>query len=212
MPYDRQGFIRGAEGCQEAIRLIVPAWYRGLPTWREEFAYGFDLYQNARQGMLGMMVLGDRTIRTDRDLLANLGATSVTLANVARNAIRGQSRALRSTRGAVLNESYWWPFFNDCWVLGGIHGGMEFHLGRAGWPNDDELWDEDEGRPTMLGRELHILSLAGYEYEDAGVLGQVFRCADVDAAEAFGLENIYEFDIEDDRDAFIGRLIQHFGP
>lgn len=64
-------------------------------------------------------------------------------------------------KGSVLNDGWWWPFKNDCWVLGGIHGLKRFHLTMPSAP-DDLIWDAGAGRPRVLGRELLGLDAFGY--------------------------------------------------
>lgn len=214
MPYTEDLFIDRASQRQRSIQSIMPRWYSPIDRHRmePEYTYGFRLYENARRGTLGILVLGDESIRSDETLLANLGATSVEPTAAASDAIVGDNARLRRLRGAVLNERFWWPFFNDCWVLGGIHGGAEFHLGFSAWPDDSALWDGRNRRPTMLGRELFILSLAGYEIVNEGVLGLVFRCRNPNRAADFELSEIYDGHIGQDRGAFIDNLRAAFGP
>ncbi|WAG76930.1 hypothetical protein LMK08_16275 [Metapseudomonas furukawaii] len=65
-------------------------------------------------------------------------------------------------KGSVLNDGWWWPFKNDAWILGGVHGLKRFHLALATVP-DELLWDKASKRPRVLGRELLGLHLAGYK-------------------------------------------------
>lgn len=203
--YTRESFIAEAERCRDAIRTVAPPWHANLPTIEDPYAYGFSMYENARRSSLGLLVLGDASIRGDRDLLVNLGVSSVT-ADDAAGVVTGDEIEERRSRGAVLNELRWWPFVNDCWVLGGIHGRMEFHLGREQWPVEDEVWDGGTGRPRMLGRELMILSVAGYALEMAGSMGMVFRNADPRKALGMRLADVYALDAGSDARGFIDRI------
>jgi len=203
--YTEQLFMAHAARCRDAIQAVMPRWYRGLQTLEQEFAYGYAMYTNARQGALGMMILGDESIRGEKELLENMGVTSVTPAGAAK-VIQGALADQRQTRGAVLNELYWWPFFNDCWVLGGVHGKMEFHLAFDGWPADDQLWDAKNSRPKMLGRELLILSAAGYSRRTAGGMGTVLYNTDHMKAFNLWLPTIYGLAAGGDSGAFISRI------
>lgn len=203
--YTRESFTADAGRCRDAIRAIMPPWHESFPTVEDQYAYGFSMYENARRSSLGLLVLGDASIRGDRDLLVNLGVSSVT-ADDAAGVITGEEREERRSRGAVLNELHWWPFFNDCWVLGGIHGRMQFHLGREQWPADHELWNGADGCPRMLGRELMILSVAGYALEMAGSMGMVFRSADPARALGMRLADVYALEAGSDGREFAGRI------
>jgi len=66
-------------------------------------------------------------------------------------------------KGSVLNDNFWWPFKNDSWILGGVHGLRFFHLTMAKVP-DTLIWASKENRPRMLGRELIGLKEFGYSW------------------------------------------------
>ena len=184
----------------------MPQWYKSLP-FEQEVAYGYDLYLNCYNASLEMLVLGDMSIRRDKKLIVNLGTTSVTPSSNA-NVIKTSDRN-RINRGSVLNERYWWPFFNDCWVMGGVHGKHEFHLGNTDWPENDQLWDKKFSRPKMLGRELLILSISGYTVRKSP-LGMVFY--NTDHMKTFGLRltNIYSLKAPTEESAFIKYIKQSF--
>ncbi|WP_257455491.1 hypothetical protein [Archangium lipolyticum] len=95
-----------------------------------------------------MMVLGKADIRTDNDALYNFGTTA------GKPMYRPQDLSGASnTTGSVLNQKGWWPMQNDAWLLGGAHGGRQFHLAKNDL-TDADLWDAKSNRPTVLGREI----------------------------------------------------------
>ncbi|MBV8465068.1 MAG: hypothetical protein JO218_03890 [Burkholderiales bacterium] len=204
--YHKQLFLADAIRLRDKISAVMPRWYRAMPSLEGEFEYGFTMYENARQSALGMLVLGSEALRTDNKLLVNLGVTAVTTVAPAASAIATAGSAASTTQGAVLNEQYWWPFFNDCWVMGGVHGRQQFHLASVDWPPNTDLWDRRNRRPTMLGRELLILSISGYVLRRTPGLGMVFY--NDDHMKAFGLRlaNIYALDPGDDEAAFVARI------
>jgi len=199
-------FTLDANRMKNEILSVKPRWYKAL-SFDGEVSYGYDMYVNCYKASLGMLVLGDEAIRGDKELLVNLGATSVTPSGATKVIKSGDAN--RINHGAVLNERYWWPFFNDCWVMGGVHGKHEFHLGYTDWPADSELWDKKNSRPKMLGRELLVLSISGYSLRKSG-LGMVFYNAD--HMKAFGLRliNIYSLKIPTDETAFIKYIKDSF--
>jgi hypothetical protein len=71
------------------------------------------------------------------------------------------SKAELLYQGCVLNDGFWWPLINDCWVLGAVHNLKVFHLALADIP-EGLLWDAGEKRCRVLGRELIGLIAAGY--------------------------------------------------
>lgn len=205
--HPKQLFVADANRSKAAILAIQPRWYKSLP-FEQELDYGYQMYQNCYKASLEMLVLGDESIRGDKQLLSNLGATSVEPSSPAAKAIKSKDPS-RINHGAVLNERYWWPFFNDCWVMGGVHGKHEFHLGHADWPDDAELWDASNARPKMLGRELLILSIAGYVVRKSA-LGMVFYNNDHMKAFNLRLTNIYALNPGTNKTAFLQRIKEAF--
>lgn len=201
--HPKQLFVADANRSKVSILAVKPHWYRSL-AFGGEVDYGYKMYVNCFNASLGMLVLGDESIRGDKKLLTNLGATSVTTSGPAVQAINSNSPT-RLHQGAVLNEKYWWPFFNDCWVMGGVHGKHEFHLGHSDWPKDSELWDARNSRPKMLGRELLILSICGYEVRKSA-LGMVFYNSDHMKAFNLRLTSIYALRPGNNKVAFIKRI------
>jgi hypothetical protein len=181
----------------------MPAWYTPFDQAAEEIGYGYKLYAHAAEVRLAMLVLGDQDIRRDVALLANFGMTAERpLLNIPRDgagsrrlaAAERRDRAL-FTHGSVLNERFWWPFFNDCWVLGGVHAACSFHLAMGQRPAADAVWDARSGRPRVLGRELIGLHACGYRrvaHDHEEKLGIVFAPADRGRAEEWTFETLFD--------------------
>ncbi len=168
-----------------------PHWYSWdlkLAENKEfELKDGWAIYCNTRGSSLSELLLGDVKMRGDIGLLRNFGATSGSRSTIEHgSAWTGKPRkshrilvdeVLESVatlpakmrdyeghlrRGSVLNDAYWWPFKNDAWVVGGVHGLKLFHLA-LGSVEDDLLWDDAAGRPRVLGRELIGIYAFGYK-------------------------------------------------
>jgi hypothetical protein len=172
--YDEGSFKAAVHSLYDArYRPIVPRWYR-LKSKETEIDKAWKLYTNARNNDLSMLILGGKDIRSDTDLLANLGTTAnAPVTNPSgqfavpptRSGPRGpwvQPPSASNRTGSVLNDKGWWPLQNDAWVLGGVHGLSQFHMASPGMPPDDELWDASKGYARVLGRELIGLFAFGY--------------------------------------------------
>ena len=68
-------------------------------------------------------------------------------------------------QGSIINESNWNILRNDMAMLGAVHGEKSFYISTKDGhiPNENEVWSESNNRPTAFGRELLLLSLAGYQ-------------------------------------------------
>lgn len=66
--------------------------------------------------------------------------------------------------GVLLLMKKWSVYYNDAAILGAIHAAQTVYLNCkfSSIPNKD-LYDFDKGRPTLLGREIIMLSAAGYQ-------------------------------------------------
>lgn len=151
----------------------------------KEIKKGFEAYENAKTSYLPLMILGNQDLRTDKELIQNVGtlatetqvnikemkhflqdAWDINITTDAKAAkVFKKELAAHVSKGAILNESNWWPFRNDCFMLGAIHGEREIHIAskKGELPTKDLLWDDKEKRPRVLGRELIMLKLAGYQ-------------------------------------------------
>jgi hypothetical protein len=168
------------------ITAFRPNWYQKSGLDQDlEIRDAWSMYENAKGSNLSELLLGDLKLRTQLDVLQNFGTTSGTETTMERGTLLDgkisiTSGSVRQTvdtklapshrpadgiahirRGSVLNDGWWWPFKNDAWVMGGIHGLKRFHLTLAEVP-DDLIWDLRAGRPRVLGRELLGLGAFGY--------------------------------------------------
>jgi len=172
------------------------AWYRGWAEDDEVVSDAWRLYRSAHANALGFLLLGRGPIRTSTELIANFGATSGSGADglspdVLRE-LEARREALRDRpepedvpdvvgEGSILNDRNWSPLLNDAFILGGAHGGHEFHVaeedadahfrmlgssdGREKWldflrARPDLLWVD--GNPRIFCRELLGLERFGY--------------------------------------------------
>lgn len=174
------------------ITKEVPNKSMQLEPIKKEVARAFQGYQCALNGQLPFMILGDETLRSEQSLLNNVG----TLATEPQTDQKVTEKFLKEvmnipqkdrqfkevvkthlTQGAVLNDSNWWLYRNDLFMLGAIHARKEFHIAskRGVEPRDDQLWDKENGYSRVLGRELVMLEMAGYKrVQGPSKLGIVF--------------------------------------
>lgn len=179
-----------------AITKEVPKENFKLQPPKVEIQKGFEAYEAARSPSLNLIILGGPSIRTNQKLINNFGTLATdpqvdqkkvkkfmakTLVQNDENAPNVKNTAAKAAKtakqqlhdhlhqGAMINESNWWPYRNDLFILGAIHGERSFHIvGKKGqFPADELLWDYAEKRPHVLGRELIMLKAAGYQWIDA---------------------------------------------
>lgn len=160
----------------------VPKKLMRTGTPKVEVKRGMEAYQNAYEAFLPFMILGGEGIREEDNLLKNVGTLATDpqvnlkkIADFLQRTLRlekGDKQLktavkVHTTQGAILNDSNWWPFRNDMFMLGAIHSEKEFHLATENGkePSDDILWDKKNKRPRVVGRELIMLALAGYQKE-----------------------------------------------
>jgi hypothetical protein len=187
--YTKDTFKRELEGLWSTRVLpLKPVWYT-IGTMKVEIDDAWEMYLNAYKSTLSELLLGDVALRSKLDVLQNFGTTSGTQSTMERQTLYdGKTKIYPSNvnktvmdstksykkqdgidhirRGSVLNDGWWWPFKNDAWVIGGIHGLKRFHLTMASVP-DDLIWDTSAMRLRVLGREL--LGLAAFGYSLIGV-------------------------------------------
>lgn len=150
------------------------------------------IYENARSSPVPF-VLGGASLRASDPHAISIMCNFGVLAG-AKNQVPHSVRSHRFSDGSgvnlvsggVLCDGSWSVFKNDCAILGIIHSGRTCYISRekdngsaasaeAHEESDeidlsDELWDETESRPKVLGREIAMLVSAGYaqvasEYE-----------------------------------------------
>ncbi len=165
-----------------SILTMAPSFYKP-ESFDIEAADAWALYYNTRESLLKEQLLGETKMRTDVALLQNFGAASGTVttaelgtlkdggkriaASTITNKVRGQdAKTDMLRRGSVLNDGYWWPFKNDAWVMGCVHGLKVMQLSSIGLAQlsdlDKLMWDTGARRPRVLGRELIGLNAGGY--------------------------------------------------
>jgi len=183
-------------------------WF-GKKSWGEQHRYALNawrLYRLTLKNSLGMLLLGSAKIRKDQALIASFGLASgggitdpeevkiVQSIEAQRKGMReqaGQPPAKVLGSGSILNDKDWSPLLNDCYIIGGVHGGHEFHLAEdsvdahftaldqkvrpggkpldttAKWvdyfrSNPGTFWDDRIGVPRILAREMVGLKAFGY--------------------------------------------------
>jgi len=159
MPWNALEFMSQLNACGDRYEQ-ENAWYP-KEQWGERQTYALNawrLYQNAATNALGMLLLGDAKIRKDSPLMASFGITTVGGAwdpeeqrlvkelEKQRKDLRRDAPGLRDAPavqgpGSILSEIKWTPLLNDSFILGGAHGGHEFHLALedVGWYERDVL-------------------------------------------------------------------------
>lgn len=69
-------------------------------------------------------------------------------------------------KGSILFEAFWSLAINDGLIQGAIDGGKEIHIASSAGTvlsiQKDLLYDKDNNRPTVLGRELLNIAAQGY--------------------------------------------------
>jgi hypothetical protein len=152
----------------------------------------FQLYQNAIRPSLNLLVVGRTNIGRSGKLaghaideieLTNFGATndgsSPDPRTVNGSGAMSEPSPTRATRGGVLHYPTGWHFLmNDSWILGGVHGGVEFHLAS---PRVTQNIFAD-GMLTVTGRELTGLRAFGYAITKMVNGTEIAFCCDPSAA------------------------------
>lgn len=208
-----------------AITKEVPKENFKLQPPKVEIQKGFEAYEAARSPSLNLILLGGPAIRTNKKLINNFGTLATDpqcdqkkvkkfmasilvqndenengASNIKSTSAKTAKEAKKQLRdhlhqGAMINESNWWPYRNDLFILGAIHGGRSFHIvGKRGQlPADDLLWDYPEKRPHVLGRELIMLKAAGYQWINAPETFGIVLAPPVDGPKLLTLTEMREF-------------------
>lgn len=162
----------------------------------------YQLYQNATTPALGLLVMGRTNIGRNSKLpghaideieLSNFGATNDGSSPDPRTASGSgalhEPSASRATHGAVLHYPAGWHFLmNDSWLLGGVHGRVEFHLASPRVP--DNIFSG--GMLTVTGRELTGLRAFGYKVTKMFNGTEIAHCVDERAAESATLSRYWK--------------------
>ncbi len=149
---------------------------RRLDTPAKESKRLFHSYQlGGSRDYLSLVLLGGEKMRGDAELIENMG-TLATESQVREKPMRkiladrlnlSPGSAKKATKkhlseGAILNDARWWVTKNDLFMLGAIHVGKEFHLTNKR-PHRSLMWDNENNRFRVLGRELFLLQIHGYQ-------------------------------------------------
>jgi hypothetical protein len=146
MPWNHLEFTQELEKCGDRYEADN-AWFR--KDWGEQRQYAMNawkLYGRASTNALGMLLLGSAKIRMDPELVSNFGVTAaggvgegeeskIVDALEAERTSRRASPGMRDApsvlgSGSILNDKNWSPLLNDCYILGGVHGGTSSTLPR----------------------------------------------------------------------------------
>jgi hypothetical protein len=213
MPWTSVEFMKQLEACENRYEM-EDSWY-AKNKWGDQHKYSlnaWNLYRKASTNALGgILLLGDGKIRKDSLLMANFGIASVAGAwdpeeKALVKKLEAQRTAMRTApglrdapavqgQGSILSDANWTPLMNDCYILGGAHGGHEFFLALedvevmppqrslaqifASLPSLDPkekwrtffneqpgiFWGEKENAPRVLVRELIGLHACGYRVQ-----------------------------------------------
>ncbi|WP_068470151.1 hypothetical protein [Candidatus Protochlamydia phocaeensis] len=171
------------------ISREVPNPSMRLESPKKEVKRAFEAYINAFKGLLPLVLLGGKEIRT-LEYEKNFGVLAIKESQVDEKVMGAFLRTtfsslqeslslkkrvkLHVTEGAILNATKWWLYINDLAILGAIHADKEFHVvseEKESLPFED-LWDVKNARPRVLGRELAMLMIAGYERGELLISGK----------------------------------------
>jgi hypothetical protein len=119
----------------------------------------YKIYHNAFNAPLPI-ILGGRFLRESSSIqeLKNFGVLSSGTPAISRHLI---SSIKDVATGSIFCPSPWSLIRNDAFMLGALHSRHTFYI--AGDPTEEQLWDEEEKRLKVLGREISILASCGYE-------------------------------------------------
>lgn len=139
-----------------------------VPYFMQTYAY--KMYAHAAEASPGCLLLGKQSMRAKKELLANFGVTAVVPKETTLKRLKEASGDMEveglSTHGAIQSDENWLPFFNDAWLLGGVHSLKIFYLDAkptsTGWLDEVAVWNDGARRPRILGREVATLHAFGY--------------------------------------------------
>ncbi len=129
----------------------------------------YQCYLNAKKSPF--LVIGGSDLRLNFWLIKNLGTLSLQPQYNAEKikslferlyplSTLDQLIKTHLTCGSVVADEEWTVLENDFFMLGTIHAAHEIHLGSM--PTVEMIWNPRKNRPRILGRELLMLSQAGY--------------------------------------------------
>jgi hypothetical protein len=153
MAWSENDFMANTEGLESRYKDDNKWFYQSKKTsWKEESQNAWLLYTKANTNSLGTLLLGDAKIRTAGDLLKNFGMASgggisdideIQKAKEIQDWRAGVTKKGEAERvigpGSILNDKNWTPFLNDAFVLGGVHGGQDFHWAEVEFQSATQL-------------------------------------------------------------------------
>jgi hypothetical protein len=140
----------------------------------------FTLYSHAHRASLPF-IIGGAHLRETSSLaeLKNFGVLSSGAPSLSHHIVPQVSNL---TTGSIFCPKPWSLIRNDSFMFGAVQSNHSFYL--AGPCNPADFFDEEHGHPTVLGREVAILSLSGYEQvadkKQMELCGPMFVCVDPD--------------------------------
>jgi hypothetical protein len=154
MQWTEHQFMAQTEGLEKRYKDENKWFYQDRDTpWDAECQHAWILYKRANDNTLGTLLLGDAKIRSTVDLLQNFGLTSggglsekkdLATAKAAQDWRKGVTPSGQSAvdvvgPGSILNDQRWTPFLNDAFILGGVHGGQDFHWAEVEFQSSSQL-------------------------------------------------------------------------
>lgn len=197
LPYIHTDFSSEVMSKWSEIAKEVPNKTMRLESPKKEIKRAFEAYQNALNGPLEVILLGDASLRENMELIQNFGSLATesqvdhkVMKEFLKKALIASDSDVHSrhlnlkkivkyhvTQGAIMYDSKWWILRNDAFILGGIHSKKQFHIVQKTALTASQIWDFANNRPTVLGRELIMLMAASYskvEDVDQRKFGMIF--------------------------------------
>ncbi len=155
-----------------------------------EDCYAF--YVNAYRAELPILLGGDNLRTSDRaDELRNFGVLS-TVTHCCPKGVLVDS--MNTTTGSIFCDGSWSVVKNDAGMLGVVHSHKSCYV--FGSDYEDQLWDRENSRPKVMGREVAALYHAGYRQvatdEQKQRYGPMFVCLDKERATRVTLFELFQ--------------------
>lgn len=132
----------------------------GSVTQRSIVGVAFKIYNRVNKGTkLGLTIVG-RLARKENGEFVPSNQKFPSIDEILKQNLQIVNES-GETVGGILETQKWSLLANDAWLLGSIHALTEFHFASP-FPLEN-LWDQKEGRPTVMGRELIGIDSVGYK-------------------------------------------------
>ncbi len=138
-------------------------WY----TWGDNFGHlrdAYYLYKSAQSPSTGMLLLGETKIRSCPNLVFNFGLAGKGPDDPKEKQLIDEIQKKRAdlwesprpltasppvvTGGAILSDSRWSKIMNDCYIVAGLHNGLEFHLAEDSVATASDKKSKFEAKPA----------------------------------------------------------------